>query len=96
MPALAFIIIWALNSMWSGYVLSILWGWFIAPTFGLPALSVVAAIGVAIVVSYLTNQIHPDGDKKKEWSKKFSEMIGYGIGRPLFALGFGWVVHLFM
>lgn len=103
MPALAiiggivaFIIIWALSSMWSGYVLSILWGWFVVPTFGLPSLSVVTAIGIAIVVSYLTHQIYTGREEKKEWSEKFADMIGYGILKPLIALGFGWVVHLFM
>lgn len=92
----AFIGIWALSSIWSGYVLSVLWGWFIVPTFHLPPLSVVTAIGIAIVVSYLTHQIDRDDDKKREWSETFTKMIGWGIIKPLIALCFGWIVHLFM
>lgn len=37
----------------SGYVLSVLWGWFIVPTFGLPLLTIPVAIGVMLVVAYL-------------------------------------------
>lgn len=29
---------------WQGYVLSVLWGWFFVPTFGVPALSVPSSV----------------------------------------------------
>lgn len=35
---------------WSGFTLSVLWGWFVVPMFGLPALSVAQAYGIALVV----------------------------------------------
>lgn len=38
------------SAAWSGYTLSVLWGWFMVPAFGLPALSVAQAYGVALVV----------------------------------------------
>ena len=84
------------SSIFNGYALSVLWGWFVVPTFGAPALGVVPAIGVAMVVSYLTYQTH---DCKKE-ETTFGETIAKGtmmvVLKPSFALFFGWIVHLFM
>jgi hypothetical protein len=42
--------------VWRGYVLSLLWLWFLVPTFGLAALSIPAALGVSLVVSMLTHR----------------------------------------
>jgi len=93
----AFVAIIAFRSVWSGYVLSVLWGWFIAPMFHLPQLSVVAAIGLMVIVSYLT--WHVDMDKpptKDSWGDKFGKDICVAVMKPLFMLSFGWVVHFFM
>jgi hypothetical protein len=48
----------------SGWVLVYLWGWFVVPGFHRPALRISEAIGLAIVVSYLTYQIQPETCKK--------------------------------
>lgn len=89
-------ILMVFSSIFNGYALSVLWGWFVVPTFGAPALGVVPAIGVAMVVSYLTYQMH---DCKKE-ETSFGETIAKGtavaILKPSFALFFGWIVHMFM
>lgn len=42
------------GAMMNGWALSKLWSWFIVSTFALPALTIPAAIGVALVVNYLT------------------------------------------
>jgi len=67
------------------------------PTFGLPELSVVPAIGIAMVVSYLTHQY---SGTKKDNDESFGETILKGamlaILKPSFALFFGYIVHLFM
>ena len=59
----------AIGSIFNGYALSVLWGWFVVPVFGLPQISIVPAIGIAIVVSYLTYQMH---DCKKEENENFA------------------------
>ena len=86
----------AIIAILNGYVLSVLWGWFMAPIFGLPNLSIVSAIGVTIVIGYITKQ--PD-NYVEEWWLNFDENIATGainaIVAPLFALFFGWVVHSF-
>ncbi|MBI2466133.1 MAG: hypothetical protein HYV66_02820 [Candidatus Sungbacteria bacterium] len=85
-----------LTSIFNGYALNVLWEWFIVPTFGAPNLGIVPAIGVAMVVSYLTHQTH--NCKKEE--RNFGEMVAEGAARavvnPSLALFFGWIVHLFM
>lgn len=87
------------SSIFNGYALSVLWGWFVVPTFGAPALGVVPSIGIAMVVSYLTHQVH-GCDRKKEKDQSFVEAISYSIAfvflKPSIALFFGWIVHLFM
>ncbi len=76
----------------NGYVLSILWGWFIVTTFHAPALSIPAAIGISMVVSYLTATYNDAKDPDRKW---FGPLV-YVISRPLFALGIGAVVHSFL
>lgn len=49
-------IIW--SAFWSGLGLSVLWGWFVAPLFGLPALTIGQAYGLALVASALRGTKH--------------------------------------
>lgn len=44
------------SMVWSGWVLSVLWGWFVVP-LGLPPLALWAACGVRLVTGSLTHQI---------------------------------------
>ncbi|QQG45560.1 MAG: hypothetical protein HYW89_01360 [Candidatus Sungiibacteriota bacterium] len=74
----------------SGVALKLLWGWFMVPTLGLPVISLVQAIGVGIVISFLTQQHIPrDKDEAKE-------LLIYEVIKPVLAIAVGWVVHLFM
>jgi hypothetical protein len=74
----------ALGVMWSGFVLSILWGWFMVP-LGLPALGVAQAIGIALVAGMLTHQM-PRGEAET------SALFAFAFLAPLFSLAIGWVV----
>lgn len=38
--------------LFNGWAISLLWGWFLVPTLGVRAISVVEAIGIAMVVCY--------------------------------------------
>ena len=85
------------TSILNGYVLSVLWGWFFVPTLELPPLTIVQAIGIAMVVNYHTSHRGESAsDKDKSAAEKLIEGIVYAIIYPFFALLFGWVVHLFM
>ena len=39
--------------IYSGHILTILWGWFITPTFGLAAPSVATMMGISLFISLL-------------------------------------------
>lgn len=85
------------SSIFNGYALSVLWGWFVVPTFGVPQLSVVSAIGIALIVSYMTHQITDDKKGEKgNFGETMAQATANAITKPLFALLFGYIVHLFM
>ena len=77
----------------SGYVLSILWAWFIVSTFGLPLLTVPVAIGVMLVVGYLTKQSDFNNSDREDYQKRMNVVQ---IVKPLSALAVGWIIKLFM
>lgn len=73
-----------------GLALKMLWGWFLVPVFGLPTISLTQAIGVGIVIGFLTQQHIPRDEKQRR------EMFIYTVIAPVTAVAVGWVVHLFM
>lgn len=79
----------------NGLALSTLWGWFIIPAFGAPALSIVTAIGLAMVVSYMTYQYN-ETQQAGNTTTALIKAIIMTILRPAMALGVGYIVHLFM
>jgi len=83
------------SALWSGYVLSVLWRWFMVPGLGLPVLTVGYAIGVATVVGYLTKQDIPDKEGES-WQEKLGRGIAVAVLKPTCALGFGWIVTFFL
>jgi hypothetical protein len=74
----------------NGYALSVRWGWFIVPIFGMPSLSIVTAAGLALVVSYLTHQLH----EKNNDGLSFTIVVT--LIKPAFGLFFGWILTLFL
>ena len=87
----------AVGAILNGYVLTILWGWFIIPTFHLPPLSIPAAIGIAMVASYLTHQYAPDvEEKERSTGEKILRTALTIVLRPVSVLGIGYIVHLYM
>lgn len=81
-------------AIWNGWALSVLWGWFVVPVFALPPLSVAPAIGISMVVGYLTHQ--PTVAQEHKGDEGLVYAIIVTAVRPMIALSFGWVVHQFM
>ena len=79
-----------LSACLDGWALSVLWGWFIVPIFGLPVLTQVQALGVALVMGFMTKQ-YTQTDKDRNW-----EGVGYAFVKPIFAVIMGWVILQFM
>jgi len=99
MKATAHVISWLLTAtvgvMWVGYVLTILWGWFVVPLFGPPELTIPVALGLALVVGYVTK----DGQQMKPEEDFGAVVLKVLLGlllRPAVALGVGWVIRGFL
>lgn len=79
-----------------GYVLAQLWAWFIVTKFNAPPLSVAQAIGVAVVVAFLTKSYAGTSSRKKEETPSVWKMMATGtvetITPPLCALLTGYIV----
>ena len=90
MVALGLIALMIVAYLLNGVALKLLWGWFMVPTLGLPVISLVQAIGIGIVIGFLTQQHIPrDEDEKKE-------LLVFEVLTPVLAIAIGWIVHLFM
>jgi hypothetical protein len=78
-----------LSLLLNGWVFSWLWLWFLVP-LGLPAIGVVHAIGIAGAVGYITK------DRKRSKESVNWGDVGFSVLAPFVALGFGYVITLFM
>lgn len=75
----------------NGYALSVLWGWFVVPALGAPALRIPYAIGLSLVVAMLTHQ-----QRKSEHTPEFAEALLSGLITPFLMLLLGWIVKQFI
>lgn len=73
-----------------GWVLTKLWVWFVVPLFGLPALGVWSAAGIALVVGLLTHQDPDCESPKRDFDQSTARFIAM-LYKPLAWL-FGWVI----
>jgi hypothetical protein len=84
------------SSVLNGWTLSKLWSWFIVRQFEVRPLSVPAAIGVALVVKFLTVELN----SKDKSEKSFLESIGIGAAmvtiKVFVMLGLGAIVKMFL
>ena len=79
-----------------GYLLSVMWRWFMVPILSLPQLSVVQAIGIVLVVAMLTHQNHGYHEDKDQSMAKQVKTIIAPLLELLIAFLVGWVVHHYM
>ena len=83
-------------SILNGWALTKLWAWFVVPIFDLPYLRIVEAIGLAMIVSFLTGTRKGTEDSNKAALEVHISSTIYAIGYPLLAVFFGWIVAGFM
>lgn len=84
-----------LSAVINGYVLTILWTWFVVP-FGISPINIPWAVGLCLILSLLTHQI-PATDYAKE-QQSIGTRIGTAVGdlcAPFIVLLFGYTVHHF-
>jgi putative Mn2+ efflux pump MntP len=63
-------------SVLNGWVLTILWNWFIIPVFHLPQLTIVQAIGVVMVIGYLTKEVDINKEEKGTPKERLWKSLG--------------------
>lgn len=84
------------SSIWYGYVLSVVWGWYITPALGAPRLSIPAAIGVAAAIKFITHQHIEDKGGEKSLSQIWAGIFIKAFASPAITLVFCWIVKFWM
>ena len=96
LPFAGLILLFVVSAIVKGYVLSLLWAWFVVP-LGVPTLTVVQAIGVSLTVGFLTKEWDTSGDDDiGEVTEGVIVLCVYGLGRPVTALAVGYLITCFM
>ncbi|MGC9605262.1 MAG: hypothetical protein ABSF56_00680 [Minisyncoccia bacterium] len=87
----------ALVTILDGFVLSVLWGWFVVPVFHLPVLKIIPAMGISMIVGYLTMHSGSYNEEvERGWGYMLYLSLGTSLLYALLALSFGWVLHYLM
>lgn len=84
----------AFSSIWGGYVITMLWRWFIVPAFGAPAISIPVAIGMGLLVQLLRPVRSPDDGLT--FRQALIRATAQSLVIPLFSLLIGGIAVLFV
>ncbi len=81
-----------------GFVIMTLWGWFVVPTFELPELTYVGAMGLDLVISFFTYHYReaPSDEFLGDMLSRGKKLGTHIFIRPILYLMLGFIVHLFM
>jgi hypothetical protein len=74
-----------------GWVLTLLWQWYIVPAFGVAPLRIVFAFGISLVVLSLTREGCQQKDDKPAYIK-----LALAFSNPLLTLLLGWIGSFFV
>ncbi len=81
--------------LWSGYVLSVLWGWFVAETFGVTEITVLQAAGLMALIA-----MGQTVGKSSKDNRPFHEMMIAALvtaaKMPAASLATGFIIHQFI
>lgn len=85
------------SAILNGFVISVMWTWFVVPVFRLPALSVVQSIGLAMIVSVFIKDSIASGKNNGDSASDIAvKVIVRVVVSPLLTLFIAWVVTLFL
>lgn len=75
-----------------GWAVSLVWGWFVVPLFGLPKLTLLWAIGMIQLSAMVIPHKTPEEEPTMELLIKYFSKSMVGLAVPL---SVAWVVHFF-
>jgi len=91
-----FVIIY-IGGLWlSAYTTTHLWAWFVVSTFGVPALSMRAAMGINILITHFVfnpNSATKESKHDSSWDA-LATFAGAALGTNLLILVMGYLVHV--
>lgn len=74
-------------TVWEGYVLHVMWAWYLTPILGWKAITVSQGVGVAAIAGLLTHQAPADAFDDSRSAK----VVVWAILAPAIALLVGWI-----
>lgn len=88
-----FLVLLVVGLLLAGWVLSILWGWFVVPIFNVENLTIVQAIGLSLVFDLFASGLKAETVDEKDPIDKMLKSAVRVILTPLFFLFIGWIVQ---
>lgn len=81
----------------SGWVLSIVWIWFVVPLFPMvPVLTIPQAIGFSLVTGMLTGSGSQTETKERTTGEAIVNLLAVAFGRPLMILVIAYIIKAFL
>ena len=75
-----------------GFVLTVLWAWFVTEPFGVHQISVPEGLGIALIVGMLTHNYN----ENENLDRDLLENLMVSLVSPVVTLAFGWIYHQLM
>lgn len=84
----------AVGVLYYAFVMTVLWGWFVVPTFLVPQLSISVAIGLLFTTALFREISWSNMSAAKDFDSKYKLLAT--LGKPTLILFFGWIAHQFV
>lgn len=86
-----------ISALWRAYVLTVMWAWFVVPTFHVSGLSMPMAYGLSLLVAMLTsNKTGNEAESTNSATEKFANAMALSFILPAIVLLFGWITTKFI
>lgn len=95
MKSFLLFVLYVVGSLLSVHVFTVLWTWFVVPTFGATPLSLPMAFGLKVVVGLLRLPERFPADDRG-FDEKLTDVVGLKFLAPIMALCYGWAAHYFV
>jgi hypothetical protein len=92
----SFPVVLLISTLWGGWVLSVVWNWFMPQIFGLPTLTLIQAIAASLIIGWLAKARVPPDTKEKDALKALVEAYTRAFMEPAWVLAFAWIIQHFM